>query len=242
MNGGFMKKNIFTIFSLLILFVPSVFAMMKTGASFNDCTHCKLLAKALKKAKEECSTNDELLSILHFDKNPLAKMKKVYDESGENAFLLISKMGDLTSLYCLMKNEKAGVESIKYLLSFKKVRELMINVPANFICNKSPLFLALSKHRLDIMKILVEHGALVCLDYLERMIDVYSDDVSDFFAKQRMGRSEEVVLAEKSLNRETFVAFKKWYKNDFLTRKLKQGTIECLDKKFFVDMSFEFKS
>lgn len=249
------------VFLITVVFLASflldgnVFCMTK-GLSDAEKCYLKKLDESHEKAKKECTKDEVLMSNLIFSSSTSSRqvvvlLKNVCDRG----LILMEPLFSRTSLTSLIAISKVDKGSIESFLSFPKVRDVLINCPSNYnIKYNTPLFFALSMNRIDIMKLLVKHGALVCLDYLEKQIDFFCDerrklllsiylslndletDNTGHYEKQ----SENDLKKEKLEIKKTFEVFKNWYKNEFLNKNITSGLLNCLKDGCFCDVKFKF--
>lgn len=250
--GGLMKRIflITVIFLASFLLDGSVFGMAK-DLSYAEKCYLKKLDESYENAKKECTKDEILMSSFAFSgkTSSVQALKNAFAKKGYKGLILMEPVCSMTSLTSLITNSKVDKASIEYFLSFSKVRDVLINCPSNFnIKYNTPLFFALSMNRIYIMKLLVKHGALVCLDYLERQINYYFDYYKAlsittncvYLTSYDENQIEDDFKKGMLVIKKTFEDFKKWYKNQFLNKNITSSSLSCLKNGFLLDVKFKF--
>lgn len=175
----------------------------------------------------------KLVNDLMKNKNINLYIEKLAKKFGYEALLFQSTYCYTTILHTLISRIHWGkdndLKAIKYILSFPEVAKRLLNHPSicpnipNNIMGNEPLVECLSAGNLDLMKLLVENGAHVCISYMRKEIDCVA----------ALHGKESTELMTQTLN-----AFEKWYKNHLALINMGKGNFKSLNKKSFNDVIF----
>jgi hypothetical protein len=221
---GLCVKKIIFMAGVVMLITPGIFAMSRCQSedeynqfvqkvSEDAITNCEHLDPIRGTVEPDLWNTYRLCDLISSDESRVKTLKKIFTKWGEKRILVLCAWFHGISL--LEVSVCYGdVSSVKYLLSFPRVKKYFLNLKGwpddvwppsrDPMGGAVPLAKAMARGKLDVMKLLAKNGAVVCFPYLEKRL-----------------RNEEK-------RKKTFLAFKKWYENEYIKEKVDSGRIANL--------------